>query len=376
MVMELDMKKILTILTILFSVGSLQAVEKIKVKSLKYSSVNSSTGEISIRIEGNLESAPELTIKDSMIQIALDNAVVWPKIEKKISLSKSLDSTVMAYQFNKEVARVRAMLPYSIKGLEDRVSITISGNNINLQFPRIISAARTTRTAIAKAKTKQNLEQYDESYLDKLIKEKEEHKAPTNKLVAAAKSAPVLASDKVNVALSGIEKGSATEGKSSFSLTGYIGKFVAFLGVVLLLFYGVVALMKKGVLKKGKLGFLNSTKVVEVINTTYVGPKRSLMMVKAHKQVFLVANTEKGMEFLSEVNDISGLIKDGEKSLSGNNFDSDLGSANMEEKSFTIKEDIEKSAEQNVALNTDVVKDSVKLSQKIKEKVKTLKPLQ
>ncbi len=375
MVMELGMKKILTILTILFSVGSLQAAEKIKVKSLKYSTKNNSTGEISIRFEGNLESAPELTLKDSMIQIALNNAVVWPKIEKKISVDKNLDSTVMAYQFNKEVARVRAMLPYSIKGLEDRVSITIHGSNINLQFPRVISASPVKRKAVVKAK-KQNLEQYDESYLDKLIKEKEQSKAPIKKLAQAAKAAPVVATDKVNVALSGIEKDTLNEGKSSFSLTGYIGKFVAFLGVVLLLFYGVVALMKKGVLKKGKLGFLNSTKVIEVINTTYVGPKRSLMLIKAHKQVFLVANTEKGMEFLSEVDDISGLIKEGEKSLSGNNFDSDLGSANLEEKSFNLKDDIEKSAEQNVELNTDVVKDSVKLSQKIKEKVKTLKPLQ
>ncbi|WP_290734408.1 flagellar biosynthetic protein FliO [Halobacteriovorax sp. JY17] len=369
------MKKILTILTILFSVSSLQAGENIKVKSLKYSAINNSTGEISIQIEGNLESAPELTIKDSMIQVALKDAVVWPKIEKKITLNKNLDSTIMAYQFNKEVARVRAMLPYSIKGLEDRVSITISGDNINLQFPRVMSAAPAfKKTSVAKAK--QNIEQYDESYLDKLIKEKEQSKAPINKLSEVAKAAPVIATDKVNVALSGIEKDSLNEGKSSFSLTGYIGKFVAFLGVVLLLFYGVVALMKKGVLKKGKLGFLNSTKVIEVINTTYVGPKRSLMLVKAHKQVFLVANTEKGMEFLSEVNDISGLIKDGEKSLSGNNFDSDLGSANLIEKSFNLKEDIEKTADQNVELNTDVVKDSVKLSQKIKEKVKTLKPLQ
>lgn len=366
------MKKILTILTIFFSICSLQAMEKIKVKSLKYSAKSNSLGELSIRIDGNLESAPELTIKDSMIQIALKNAVVWPKIEKKISVDKNLDSTVMAYQFNKEVARVRAMLPYSIKGLEDRVSITINGDNINLQFPRVISAAPQKKKIIAKAK-KQNIEQYDESYLDKLIKEKEQLKAPTKKL---AKAAPVIATDKVNVALSGIEKEGLNADKSSFSLTGYIGKFVAFLGVVLLLFYGVVALMKKGVLKKGKLGFLNSTKVIEVINTTYVGPKRSLMLIKAHKQVFLVANTEKGMEFLSEVNDISGLMKDGEKSLAGNNFDSDLGTADLTEKSFNLKEDIEKPAEQKFELNSDVVKDSVKLSQKIKEKVKTLKPLQ
>ncbi|OUR98641.1 hypothetical protein A9Q84_04280 [Halobacteriovorax marinus] len=371
------MKKIFGILTLLFSLGCLQAAEKVQVKNLNFKSVGKHLAEIAIRIEGNLEAAPDLTIKDRMIQVAIPKAIVWPKIEKRISLSKNLDTTVMAYQYNKNLVRVRAMLPYSIKGLEDRVSITISGNYIKLQFPKIVSAstAAPARRVVRKKATK-NIDQYNESYLDKLIKEKEQAKSPLKKLKATVKTADIMATDKVNVALSGTEKDGFGTPKSSFSLSGYIGKFVAFLGVVLLLFYAVVTLMKKGVIRKGKLGFLNSTKVIEVINTTYVGPKRSLMLIKAHKQVFLVANTEKGMEFLSEVSDISGLIKDGEKELSGNNFDSDLGSADLLEQSFSLKEDIEKPAATEVNLKTNIIKDSVKLSQKIKEKVKTLKPLQ
>lgn len=371
------MKKIFGILTLLFSLSCLQAAEKAQVKKLNFKSVSKHSGELAIRVEGNLSSAPDLTIKDRMIQVAIPDAIVWPKIEKRISLSKNLDTTVMAYQFNKNLVRVRAMLPYSIRGLEDRVSITISGNYIKLQFPKVVSAvAKKAARRIVKKKSPKNIDQYNESYLDKLIKEKEQAKSPTRKLKAAAKKPDTMATDKVNVALSGIEKEDFGGAKSSFSLTGYIGKFVAFLGVVLLLFYGVISLMKKGVLKKGKLGFLNSTKVIEVINTTYVGPKRSLMLIKAHNQVFLVANTEKGMEFLSEVDDVAGILKGGEKELSGNNFDSDLGTADLVEKSFNLKEDIEKPAASEVNLKTDEVKDSVKLSQKIKEKVKTLKQLQ
>ncbi|WP_127718021.1 flagellar biosynthetic protein FliO [Halobacteriovorax sp. HLS] len=366
------MKRILTLSLIFLSASIFASSNAVEVKKLNYAAKGNSAGELSITLKGDLTNAPDLTVKDKMIQVAIPGAMVWPKIEKRVSIAKNLDTTIMAYQFNKDMVRVRAMLPYSIKGLEDRVSITISGNNINLHFPTIVSASNPVKTKVAavKAKKTQNLDEYNESYLDKLIKEKELQK---NTTVTELK-APVKVADKVNVALAGIEKTSPLEAKSSFSLTSYIGKFVAFLGVVLLLFYGVVALMKKGVLKKGKLGFLNSTKVIEVINTTYVGPKRSLMLIRAHNQVFLVANTEKGMEYLSEVKDVAGLMKDGEKSLSGNNFDSDLGSADLLEKDFNLKEDIEKPAV--VELKTNDIQESVKLSQKIKDKVKTLKPLQ
>ena len=361
------MKKFLALSLVFLSLSSLGAADSVQVKNLQYKSKGNASGELSISLKGDLKTAPDLTVKDRMVQVAIPNAVVWPKIEKRISLNKNLDTTIMAYQFNKKLVRVRAMLPYSIKGLEDRVSITISGNKINLHFPKVVSAVAPAKRRIVKKAKPAGVDQYNESYLDKLIKEKEEQ-------VGVAKKAPKKVVDQVNVALAGVEKSEVLPTKSSFSLTSYVGKFVAFLGVVLLLFYGVVALMKKGVLKKGKLGFLNSTKVIEVINTTYVGPKRSLMLIKAHNQVFLVANTEKGMEFLSEVNDVAGLMKDGEKTLAGNNFDSDLGSADLLEKSFNIKEDIEKPAQSE--LKTSEVTDSVKLSQKIKDKVKTLKPLQ
>ena len=99
-------------------------------------------------------------------------------------------------------------------------------------------------------------------------------------------------------------------------------------------------LFKKGIIKKGKLGFLHSTKLVEVLSTTHVAPKRTLMMIKAHKQVFLVASSEAGMELISEIRDVAGLIKTGEEELTGSNFDTNLYEANKFEKQFKIKEEV------------------------------------
>ena len=155
--------------------------------------------------------------------------------------------------------------------------------------------------------------------------------------------------DRVNLTQSGVaksvnttEKGTTqTEGngESRFSVAGYIGKFVAFLAIMIAGFYGVLTLFKKGIIKKGKLGFLHSTKLVEVLSTTHIAPKRTLMMVKAHKQVFLISSSETGVQFLSEINDVAGLIKTGEEEITGSNFDTNLYSANKTDKEFKLKEE-------------------------------------
>ena len=184
--------------------------------------------------------------------------------------------------------------------------------------------------------------------------------------------------------------------KSSFSLTSYIGTFVAFLSLMILGFYGVLTLVKKGVIKKGKLGFLHSTKLVEVISTTHVAPKRTLMMVKAHKQIFLISNTESGMQLVSEINDVSGLIKTGEEELMGSNFDTNLFKATKKEKEFKLKEDsvandytLDDMLNDNEGVGVDKsithalkeiekspVKDQVRFSDQIKTKLKQMKQIQ
>jgi len=158
----------------------------------------------------------------------------------------------------------------------------------------------------------------------------------------------------------------------------------------------VVALFKKGAFKKGKLGFLNSTKIVEVLNTTYIGPKRSLLLIRAHNQIFLVGSSEKGLHMISEVDGLSGIFKDGEKEISGSNFDTNLETAEQKNPTFKLKEFLNQDsvegddATENFALaavaqeldskdKEQSNKDKpvkVKFSQQIKNKVKDLKPLQ
>jgi flagellar biogenesis protein FliO len=379
------MKKLVLLISFTLLTAT-NAFAKSKVKGIEYKEDLHQQGRLVIDLKGPLSATPELLVKDNMIQISVPDSFVWPKIEKKISVKKDFDATVLAYQFNKETVRVRTMLPFSLKGKEAGVNVTLKDRQIIIGFPK----GKTLRK-VAKTKSSKSVMAYDESYLEELLKNKKTMQkeygselAPAGSAANKAKAA--VKEDQVNMALSAQDKKAEALAKPSFSVMSYVGKFVAFLGVVLLLFYGVVALMRKGVMKKGKLGFLNNQKMVEVLSTTYIAPKRSVMMVRAHNQVFLVGSSDAGLQPLGEINDVNGLLKEGEIKVAGNNFDSNLFDAGNENKEFKLKEmtttsstnDEKESQEVGLAalLAENKVVEKVKFSDQIKSKVKNLKSFQ
>ncbi|OFZ22421.1 MAG: hypothetical protein A2202_03690 [Bdellovibrionales bacterium RIFOXYA1_FULL_36_14] len=353
-----------------------------QIKQMDFSKVNESTWLLSVAFQGMIEKSPKLSFKDSIIQVELSDAIVWPKIEKKVSLSNGdLDTTLLAYQYDKKVVRVRAILPFSTVQSSDNVKMQLVGDRINIEFQSVTPATEIT------ASTKKNSDQYDESYLEQLLKDKKGEDNKKNAAVAMKNDFSNILVDKtakpnqdqVKVRVSSAAK--KENWKSNFSIQTFVAKVVAFFACILLVFYGLATLMRKGVFKKTRLGFLSNEKMVEVLSTTYIAPKRSVIMIKAYDQVFLVGNSEKGMHFLSEINHVPGLLKTGERSMTGTNFDTNLQDAAINNLPQQIKENIEISKEETSTLagflkSTKKSDDSDKLSNKIKSKVKNLKSLQ
>lgn len=381
------MKKTLTFLSSLLLITNV-SLAKTEIKSLNFEKISADKANVKIQMNGEMQETPELTIKDNIVQIVVPSSFVWPKIEKKVTVSNNFDTTLMAYQFNKELVRVRAILPYSLKGKEDQVSLTLNDDSVVLSLPTIMAKAKSN-AVVSKTTLNTNsnkVEKFDESYLEKLIKDKEVKKiakAANNEATKVENKA--ISKDVVSTKMSStipFAKETKETKSEPFSLMSYISKIVAFLALIILGFYAVMNLMRKGVLKKGKLGFLNDTKLVEVLNTTYIAPKRSVMMIKAHNQVFLVGSTEQGLQALGEINDVTGLIKQGEKEIAGDNFDTNLGLAEHSQKDFKLKEVQAPVSEEEQGeglanfLQNNPVGDQVKLSDQIKSKVKGLKSFQ
>ena len=184
------------------------------------------------------------------------------------------------------------------------------------------------------------------------------------------KEAATLAKDEI------VSSQAAPKRENSFSFVSYAGKFTAFLGFVLVFFWGVVQLMKKGVLSKSKLGFLNNSQLVSVLSTTYVAPKRAILLVKAHNQAFLVSSSESGMSFIAEVKDVPGLVKQTEREITTEgNFDDNVEIASTKEV-MGMKEKLDIYQSQAVEEKSGVQKEIVRFSDELKKKVKNLKSLQ
>ena len=148
-------------------------------------------------------------------------------------------------------------------------------------------------------------------------------------------------------------------------------KFFGFLLVLLAFIYACVFFLKKGYVKKNNLGFLNSSELIKVLATHHLDPKKSLMIVSAGKQVFLLSSHENGVSKLSELDDPMSYFKDGEVSLFGNNFENSIKESKDEKTEFKVKENIQESSP--VSINDNSISS---ITDKIKNRVKGMKDYQ
>jgi len=314
------------------------ASAKVKLKDFEFYP-GKEYAKVKIRFIGNLSAEPVFSVKKNMLQIEITDAQVWPRIEKRVTVGEpSFDTRMMLYQYDKDTTRFRVLFPFATAELENNFKVVKKKGYIVLKFP-------VKRAIKPVAKTDEKASKLDEEYLKKLL----------------TQTRPAPQKDTIKTTLSSIQKAG-----SDFSLLPYIGKFGAFLVVVLLLFLGVVAIFKKGMLKKGKLGLLNKMKPVEVLSTTYLGPKKSLLLIKAHNQVILLGSSETGINFLTEVDGTTDLMKKGEAHISGKNFDTTLLKEEGSKKEFKLKEDVETSPND----------ENEKMSEQIKNKLQNLKSFQ
>lgn len=365
-------------LSALFALATISAQAGVKVTSLDLKNTGTN-GSMNITLEGRSNELPDFKVTGRTIEVTLNDAETFSTITKSISGAELKANSV------KGKAIITAILPYEIEA--DKVNLGWKNKNIEVTFPRgkvaktegqntikpkaiekkePVVAKKEATPAPVKAPTVAK-ESLNEEYLNNLMKAEVKKVAPKADEVKV-KQASIAKTEEVKESLNR---------NDNFSFAGYAAKFAGFLALVLGLFYGVVQILKKGVFNRGKLGFLNNSQMIQVLSTTYVSPKRSLMVVKVHNQIFLIANSESGITFLSEMTDTTGLIKEGEKQVTGTNFDENLGTAEMTEAPIKLKENINVSTpvpEKGIAGMS--AKDIVKFSDELKKKAKKLKPIE
>jgi flagellar biogenesis protein FliO len=314
--------------------------------------------EIEVKLSANTHVRHEVEVRDNFIQIELRDTFVWPKIDQFKRIKEYGKVELQAYQFNSKTVRVRAIFEDAnyLKGVVVKVN-KLRGN--------LVASAE-----LSKSKLKQEISTYDESYLNKLLKEK---KAQENIVVEKEISDDVFFGNSAQKKQKRVDPLAAPDANQSDKkdMSGYILKFFGFLLMLLAFIYACVFFLKKGYVKKNKLGFLNSSELIKVLATHHVDPKKSLMIVSAGKQVFLLSSHENGISKLSELDDPMSYFKEGEVNLFGSNFDDSIEKSKEERPEFKVKEDIEKSSPVSLS-DTSITS----ITDKIKNRVKGMKDYQ
>lgn len=351
---------------------SSQALAAININSINFET-GTSSGELKVGYTGTLGDYPDLKFSQNKLYLYIPESSIKENTTKKVTFAgKSPDTEVRLDSWKQGVSRVFVELPFNIEKVHQRVSVQIKDDFILVNLPKM--PLDKSFWSEKPASEKVDKEILGESFLNSLEQELKENSKKAEKM-APADTKMVT---KKNVSFEDL-RDQRNAKKGNFNILEYGAKFAAFLGIVLLLFYGLVTMFKKGFIKRGKLGFLHKTDQVQVLSQTFIAPKKSLMLIKAHNQVFLVSNTDAGISLVSEISDSTGLIKEGERAVSGNNFDDSVMIANNDESvqdRIKLKEDIAKSNVSSSLSDYLNVKEKVKFSDTIKNKVKSLKPLQ
>ncbi len=90
------------------------------------------------------------------------------------------------------------------------------------------------------------------------------------------------------------------QSSNQFNFIKLITKTSGYLAVIVALIFGLVYLMKKYVYNKKDSGV--NAGAVRVISSTFVSPKKSIMMVEAIGRILLVSVTDSNMSLLTEMN--------------------------------------------------------------------------
>ena len=330
------MKSLLVILLVLSSFNSFA---KNQVESIN---LNKSGNEFNVVLKNNEKVELTQEIKENIFQIEVENAIVWPKIEKMITHPEMGRINAMAYQFNSKTVRVRFVFdrPKSLQKITP---------NVRLHDKKILfSYTKNTVPSVNK---------YDESYLSGLLEDQKKKEQKRDEI-------------KLNLSSVKKEKSEPTVSKINFSVWGYVAKFFSFLAVMLLFLYGGLQFVKKGAFKRGKIGFLNNSELIKVLATHHLGNKKSLMIVQASEQVFLLSGGDQGLSLISELNHPTDVRKKGEEILFGSNFDSSVETEEKNEKEFKVKENISES------LPLDESTSFNQITNKIKQRVSKNKGMQ
>jgi flagellar biogenesis protein FliO len=272
--------------------GAFQANAFSATLNLKQIQVKSPT-EIELKFDGKVERTQvQIDYANDIIQLSLNNVSVYPA--KITPISDGEFTKVFAYQFSPRLVRCRLTVKGKAESFRNRIRLSFDGKTVRIK----------NEEAISESKKQEDVEVDEKQLMERVMKINPPEKD-------ALPSVPVSVEKKADLP----EKMHLTGGRPLPSPWSALGK----LGLVLIIFGGIALLVKKmrnsqpsekensgwmGHLKKIAVqGFSKDGKMIQTVATHYLGPKKSLVVVKISGKTLVLGVTPESINLVAQINE-------------------------------------------------------------------------
>lgn len=232
------------------------------------------------------------------IQLSLNNVSVYPA--KISSVKGEWINKVFTYQYSPKLVRCRLSVNGSAEDFKNRVKLSPDGNRLTIRLGGAVSDVVTTQAAKSVSRPSNADESAALAGEEKALLERVLKETP----------AKVSVSSKTNTET---QTAKVTGTPSSVPLRSPVGVMLKLLGV-LALFLGGVLMLKRWITKGGsKNGIPGSVgrfmrkrfgargSLVDVLATHYLGPKKSISVVKVAGRVLVLGVTNDAVNLITEL---------------------------------------------------------------------------
>lgn len=274
-------KSTIVIIAVLFMCGSAHAghvLKQVQVPGLN---------RVELQFDGPIRENQIKTefIRD-IVQVNLNNVVVYPA--KILTSNQGNLTKVFAYQYTPKQVRCRLSVKGTAESYKNRVKIKVQGKTVVVQI--LDSKGSPDQITMSAAAPKVEISGEGQSMLDKILNKPE------------AVSATAAASETVS------KKESKEPIKMAKPLPSPLKSF-AWLGVLLLGFFGMALILRK-IKSKGMsasltkwtgMKFGKQAQVIEMVANQYLGPKKSISVVRVRGRLLVLGVSEESISLITEL---------------------------------------------------------------------------
>jgi|GEM_PF-3293970 len=236
--------------------------------------------------------AVSVEFERNFIQLSLKGVSAYPA--RTETINQAALEKVFTYQYQPDLARARVLLKSAASAIKDKSSWEVTSRGVRITVKgQAVAASDTLKTNSASTSATDTAEE------ERLVQEILAETKPGKQVAASAIAAPATVSEEQPLFATKTSSTESADAKSKESPATRI--FASLLLVIGVIGASAVAYRRFALGKGIGLPFQGRAKVIDVVSTQSLGPKRSVALIKVLDQYMVVGMAGESMNLLANL---------------------------------------------------------------------------